>query len=170
MRSTNITTHVVRTALKKTSLDPKIRLEYLFSKTKKNDGCFEWIGNRTNDYAKITFNKKTWYGHRLVWTLSNGEIPKGIKVLHKCDNPPCINPDHLFLGTQLENMLDKISKGRCPTKAKTHCKRGHPFDNVNTMVTKQGRRKCRACDKIYKRGNYATSKKNVLSSTYLQIT
>ena len=51
-------------------------------------------------------------GHRVAWSLVNGPIPKGMRVLHRCDNPPCCNPDHLFLGTDLDNIRDMWAKGR----------------------------------------------------------
>jgi hypothetical protein len=57
--------------------------------------------------------------HRFVWKLANGAIPDGLFVLHKCDNPICVNPHHLFLGTQADNMTDKTQKGR-QAKGATH--------------------------------------------------
>lgn len=55
---------------------------------------------------------RIYYAHRFGWTLANGEIPPGMCVLHRCDNPPCVNPTHLFLGDRRDNAIDMIAKGR----------------------------------------------------------
>ena len=78
-----------------------------------NTDCVLWtkyIGER--GYGKIWREHKAWRAHRWVWTQHFGTIPLGLFVLHKCDNPACVNPDHLFLGTQLDNNRDKKEKGR----------------------------------------------------------
>jgi hypothetical protein len=76
-------------------------------------GCWEWRGRRMpKGYGKLNRGTKTVYAHRLAFELRNGPIPDGLYVLHKCDNPPCINPDHLFLGTQADNVRDRDTKGR----------------------------------------------------------
>jgi hypothetical protein len=83
------------------------------------DACWPWIGA----LFRSTKAREFWYGqfqldgsprlaHRVAWLLVNGEIPDGIKVLHTCDNPPCCNPTHLFLGTTLDNNRDMMAKGR----------------------------------------------------------
>ena len=76
-------------------------------------GCSEWNGARQKDgYGILTFHRQSWLAHRLAWTLANGEIPAGKYICHDCDNPPCCNPAHLFVGTQVENMADMREKGR----------------------------------------------------------
>lgn len=75
--------------------------------------CWNWIGAALNrGYGKISHNKKTRAAHRVSFEIAYGTIPVGLFVLHKCDNPLCVNPFHLFLGTQLDNMHDRNKKGR----------------------------------------------------------
>jgi hypothetical protein len=78
------------------------------------DGCWEWNGSRTGfGHGQIgTGSGRTVYTHRLSYELAHGPIPDGLCVLHRCDNPPCCRPDHLFLGTRSDNMADKVAKGR----------------------------------------------------------
>jgi len=83
------------------------------AKVGRKNKCWNWKASKTNDgYGRIQVNKENWLAHRLSWTIHNGRIPKGMHVLHKCDNPACINPSHLFLGSHLDNMRDKTKKGR----------------------------------------------------------
>lgn len=83
--------------------------------TKRIDGC--WIWNKSTKegrYGQISVGRKMERVHRVSWNLYFGEIPSGMYVLHKCDNPLCVNPAHLFIGTQKDNMDDMIEKGREP--------------------------------------------------------
>lgn len=68
--------------------------------------------NGDKSYGSITIDGVQWKVHRWTWTLANGDIQEGLFVLHHCDNPPCCNPGHLFLGTALDNSIDMHSKGR----------------------------------------------------------
>lgn len=75
--------------------------------------CIEWRGAKTGfGYGKRKINGKSLMTHRLAWERANGPIPNGMCVLHRCDNPPCINPDHLFIGTHGDNNRDCYQKGR----------------------------------------------------------
>lgn len=77
------------------------------------DNCVEFKGSRgTDGHGRTRCLGKMWYAHRLAWTLANGPIPDGMNVCHECDNPPCINVGHLFLGTHADNVADMVAKGR----------------------------------------------------------
>lgn len=80
------------------------------------DVCWPWTGPRKRSYGSFKVNdcgrRRVGRAHRLAWTLANGPIPDGLCILHRCDNPPCCNPSHLFLGTQLDNIRDRDAKGR----------------------------------------------------------
>jgi hypothetical protein len=74
--------------------------------------CWIWIGDRyLSGYGRIGYNNRPGYAHRLSWIIHN-ETCKDLDVLHKCDNPPCVNPEHLFLGTQKDNAQDMVIKKR----------------------------------------------------------
>jgi hypothetical protein len=79
----------------------------------KTNSCWEWIGTRHGQgYGQIKSNGLTLKTHRVSWELYYGKIPEGLCVLHKCDNPCCVNPEHLFLGTYKDNAVDMGQKKR----------------------------------------------------------
>ena len=92
--------------------------ERLFSWVTKTDTCWLWIGRRNNNgYGligmRVTSMKwRTDLAHRVSWSIVNGPIPAKMCILHRCDTPLCVRPDHLFLGTQQENLADMRLKGR----------------------------------------------------------
>lgn len=91
------------------------RLESRLNKSAPN-GCWEYMGTRMpRGYGQIGKGGKgtgNFYAHRAAWMCWRGPIPEGMDVCHKCDNPPCCNPDHLFIGTRSDNMRDCVKKGR----------------------------------------------------------
>lgn len=116
----------------------------------KTGECWAWTGGTANDgYGRLYISERdgSVAAHRFSYQLHNGEIPAGLIVCHRCDNPPCVRPDHLFLGTHLDNVRDMFSKGRNVSGMgrRTHCKSGHPFDEENTLIQPGGWRRCRTC-------------------------
>lgn len=89
--------------------------------------------------------------HRLAYQMKFGPIPADAFVLHKCDVPACMNPDHLYLGDQKANVHDMLVRKRQWQVRKTHCKHGHEFTEENTYRVKTGGRHCRACHAITNR-------------------
>lgn len=85
-----------------------------WSHVKRTDGCWEWQGRRDeHGYGRTSLGGRLNRGaHRLAWELERGPVPPDLQVLHHCDNPPCCNPCHLFLGTNHDNAIDRHSKGR----------------------------------------------------------
>lgn len=93
--------------------DPLHVVKTFHDKVTKTDGCWTWNSTKDQDgYGILGFNKKTLKAHRVSWQMHKGKIPNGLSVLHICDNPECTNPEHLFLGTARDNLLDMIKKGR----------------------------------------------------------
>jgi hypothetical protein len=86
---------------------------WAFVKKGTPEECWEWTGYRHEEgYGVFTVNSKQKKAHRLTWEFVFSPIPDGLEVCHKCDNPPCCNPSHLFLGTHVDNISDMINKGR----------------------------------------------------------
>lgn len=84
------------------------------------DGCWLFNGGKTHfGYGRLSLRGNRWItAHRFAWLLHRGDIPDvSLCVLHRCDNPPCVNPDHLFLGTHADNVRDMVRKGRASTGA-----------------------------------------------------
>ena len=114
--------------------------------------CDEWEGPTNGKgygsvyVAKTDDNKSgTWNAHRLMWMQTYGPIPRGHVVMHLCDNPKCINIEHLQLGTQSDNMFDKVAKGRIHNTRGQSCTHGHPWASDNIYVHPNGQWHCLTC-------------------------
>ena len=88
------------------------------TKYDETSGCLEWVGSKRNGYGRMIIGsrtdgtRKSVSAHRIAYELAYGEIPIGMEVCHKCDNPCCVNPNHLFIGTRQDNIDDRERKGR----------------------------------------------------------
>lgn len=110
-------------------------------------GCWIWTKYcNVHGYGVVGDKLKTVLAHRASYEAHFGKFNKKLCVLHKCDTPACINPEHLFLGTHKENMEDMSFKNRQRMKRKPHCARGHLLTKENTYVYPSGKhRTCRIC-------------------------
>ena len=108
------------------------------------DDCILWhLSLDSNGYGQKMVKGRLHRAHRLV--LQELHVPiAGMVVRHICDNRACVNPNHLTVGTQADNVRDMLDRHRHPEQIKTHCVHGHPFDEANTLMYR-GRRLCRAC-------------------------
>lgn len=121
--------------------------------------CWPWIGSKTergygtmNIGYKANKTQRKIGAHRLAWVLTNGPVPDGTYICHRCDNPPCCNPAHLFVGSQKDNMRDASAKNRIVAGGRfrqpTHCTNGHPLSGSNLRFQQRKgyqERVCRAC-------------------------
>lgn len=126
-------------------------------------GCWLWGGGKMKT-GYGSFNSLTGDGrkmaraHRYSWVLHGKELIEGLDLCHKCDIRLCVNPDHLWLGTRRENLLDCKNKGRNPNWNKTHCKHGHEYTKENTIIRYDGFRECKLCSDKHKLNYYLRKK------------
>lgn len=127
-----------------------------WAKVEKTEGCWLWVGSRGyNGYGKVKINGRQQVAHRVAYEAAVGPIPAGYQVDHValwgCISPSCVRPSHLEAVTPSENI--RRSRGPAITGArnriKTHCPRGHAYDEANTYVSRTGSRSCKACRRLY---------------------
>lgn len=139
--------HYLRWKEGRPMLDPP-PADSAFDRCLVGDGCWEWQGAlTTSGYGQLTYRQRRYMAHRRAWEeWHQREIPVGLVVMHLCDNPRCIRPDHLQLGTDADNVHDAIRKGRnTQSVPKATCTQGHEYTPENTYVLPSGRRRCREC-------------------------
>lgn len=128
---------------------------------KNPEECWPWrLSRYSNGYGKASIKDRTRLAHRLSWEITNGKIPKGLNVCHRCDNPICVNPNHLFLASQKDNIRDCVRKIRQNNNKKTHCKQGHPYSSSNLLMVGKWRR-CKICVKKWASISYFKRKKGI---------
>jgi HNH endonuclease len=124
-------------------------------------GCWLWTGATAGHmgYGTIGAGGGTkLVAHRLSWELHHRKpIPDGMLVCHHCDTPRCVRPDHLFLGTHDDNMLDAAVKGRKGFVGGATCPHGHAMEGSNLIVGKNGKRRCRTCKNANRRKKTANN-------------
>jgi hypothetical protein len=132
--------------------------------------CWLWMGTTKGSarpYGMIWAGGRHRPASQVAWEISNGRsFPSGMMACHTCDNPRCVNPQHIWPGTMSDNIRDAVKKGRANPKGnayRTHCKHGHEFTPDNTIIRPStGHRKCRACRDRMNRSRYATTRAEAL--------
>jgi len=149
-----------------------------FAKVSLGPECWVWAASRNaKGYGTFKLNGRSVLAHRFAWRMSGGRLPATMQVCHHCDNPACVRPGHLFLGTAADNQRDSVTKGRAnqqpgidaaaaKRRARTSCIRGHALNAVNVMLAASGARVCRTCNRDSARERYRRLHGTTIRGTY----
>lgn len=119
------------------------------------NGCWVRAGWRNpHGYTQGSLDGKKKLAHRIAYELTYGPVPEGHEIDHLCRNRACCNPDHLEAVTRRENQSRSDSTFTAINREKTHCPHGHPYNELNTLVTASGYRRCRWCNVLRKRRRF----------------
>ena len=146
------------------TLEELVRADARFAQfeIRGDDYCWCWTASTTqHGYGRISWRGVVRRVHRVVASLVYGiDLDGEDRVCHHCDTPSCFRPDHLFIGTQADNVADMVRKGRAAGGDKPHsyCAKGHPLEGDNIKPDKRGRRRCRECDRQSQREYYRRRK------------
>ena len=139
------------------SMRRKLSVEERFwSKVRKGDLCWAWMAGKVKGYGTFWDGTRTARAHRFAYELLVGPIPDGLDIDHLCRNRGCVNPDHMEVVTNRQNVLRGIGP-TAENAVKTHCAHGHPFSPENTHIRPSGRRTCRACHRAHLKRTSAIS-------------
>jgi hypothetical protein len=111
-------------------------------RVRKTQGCWLWTGGNNGKYGVFFNGQRKVYAHRFAYEDPIGPIPQGLQLDHLCRTPLCVRPDHL------EPVTARVNQRRGLKGTQTHCLRGHPFDEANTIIRSNGTRRCRACARL----------------------
>jgi len=127
----------------------KNTIEKFWTKANKTDYCWVWMAAQDKDgYGIWSYDGKFWRAHRFSFWATHGHLDSKSLICHTCDNPTCINPNHLYEGDSTTNNRDTVKRGRfnSPLKRRTHCLKGHAFDGEN-LYHDGKKRVCKICSR-----------------------
>ena len=133
------------------NLGNKMQLKNFWSKVNKTESCWIWLGGTKRGYGKILTGKKQSRAHRVSFEIHKGPILEGLVIDHICRNKLCVNPDHLRQVTIAQNTIENSNSTGALNKYKTHCVRGHEFNQKNTYLIRRKNgisRMCRKCNAL----------------------